>query len=103
MTFLNKTIELSDGDVDINKIPILCRIMPMSDKERNIIGMGNFTSGLKTGYFYPKYEHDGSDYVVEENDIIEDSNSVKYRVTKILHEQHLGDEAIYIKGALQRI
>lgn len=103
MTFLNKTIELSTGDVDVNRVPILCRIMPLSDKERNLIGMGNFTSGSRIGYFHPKYEHAGNEFIVEENDIIEDLNDVKYRVTKILHEQHLGSEVIYIKAMLNRI
>lgn len=84
---------------------VQCRIMPMSDKDRNLIGMGNFTSGTNVGYFLPYYKlMDGNEYKVEENDIIEDrKNNAKYRVTSIQQEQHLSNEIIYIKAMLRRM
>ncbi len=96
--------DLIRSSIDMTATNIKCRIMPVSQKERNMDSMGIFTSGSMIGYFLPEYECDGETYEVEENDIIEDTkNDVRYRVTKILQKQHLNNEVVYIKASLQKI
>jgi hypothetical protein len=105
---LIKETNLNDGDFvdDIieTKFCVQCRLVPVSEKERNILSLGKITTGVLTGYFLPSYTFRGIVYEVEENDLIFDGkNNIEYRVLKIYQREHLNNEVVYIKALLQRI
>lgn len=105
---LIKTTTTKDGgfidDISSEEFCIQCRIMPMSQKDRNMIPLGQVTTGTMTGYFLPSYTYNGTSYKVEENDEIYDlKKSTRYRVISIVQEEHLNNQVIYIKGLLHRI
>lgn len=79
------------------------RIMPISEKDRNIEGIGTVISGYMIGYFKPTYTQASVDYEVEEGDQIERTSSTRFRVEKILHRQAIGEDVIYIKTLLRRL
>ena len=91
-------------DVSQKTFCIDCRIVPISQKDREMIPLDKVTTGQMTGYFLPKYAFEGDIYEVEENDEIYDSkNDVRYRVISIIQREHLNTEVIYIKALLRRI
>jgi hypothetical protein len=104
---VKQSVEMTNGFIDeIAELEfcITCRIMPMSQKDRNLIEIGNLSSGNMIGYFYPTYDFRGTDYEVDNDDIINDlKNSVKYRVVSIVQREHLNNKIVYVKAVLQRI
>lgn len=105
---LIKTIETQDAggrtdDYVEFKVCAPGRIMPVSEKDRNIEGIGTIISGDMIGYFKPTYANFSTDYEVEEGDQIERTSGVKFRVEKIIHRQEIDDVVIYIKTLLRRL
>jgi len=104
---VKQSVEMTNGFIDeIAELEfcITCRIMPISQKDRNLIEIGNLSSGNMIGYFYPSYEFNGTDYIVDNDDIINDlKNSVRYRVVSIVQREHLNNKIVYVKAVLQRI
>lgn len=91
-------------DLDRDVICVQCRIVPISQKDRNMIPLGSITTGSMTGYFLPEYNYENQVYEVKQNDVIEDrKNDVSYRVIKIIQREHLNTKVVYIKALLQRI
>lgn len=85
-------------------ISILGRIMPVSEKDRQVHGAGRFNSGEMIGYFKPSYESGGSTYIVEEGDVIaRPDESDKFRVVEVVQREKISDTVIYIKTRLRRI
>lgn len=79
------------------------RIMPLSEKDRNIDGIGTIITGDMIGYFEPIYTDAGTDYEITEGDQIERDDGTLFRVQKIVHRQTLGEVTIYIKTYLRRL
>jgi len=105
---LIKSTDVTDGgfieDIDQVTFCVDCRIVPLSQKDRNLLPLGEVTTGNMTAYFLPSYDYKGQTYEVEESDIIVDSkNDVQYRVLKIVQREHLNTKVVYIKALLQRI
>jgi hypothetical protein len=105
---LVKETDIKSGDFieDVEDISfcIQCRIVPITQKERNMLPLGRVTTGSMTGYFLPSYDFRGVSYEVQENDIINDKkNDVTYRILKIIQREHLNYKVVYIKGLLQKI
>ena len=106
--WLIRNIETEDAagrndDYVETKICAPGRIMPLSEKDRNIESIGTIISGDMIGYFKPTYTNFSTDYEVEEGDQIERESGVKFRVEKILHRQAIGDSVVYIKAYLRRL
>lgn len=91
-----------EDDTATTTIPINCRIMPLSDKNRLLADIGQVTGGDSIGYFEPVYTYSSVDYTVAEGDIIKKSSTEVYRIQKILHVQHAGSTPIYLKALLKR-
>lgn len=106
--WLIRTTETQDssGKVDSYVETKICapgRIMPLSEKDRHIDGIGTILSGDMIGYFKPTYDNFDTSYEVTEGDQIERNSGVKFRVEKILHRQLLGSTMVYIKTKLRRL
>lgn len=86
-----------------SSVTIQMRIYPLTDKERQLLGIGVETVGQFVGYFKHEYEELGTTYTVEPGDIVTDSNSVQYRVEQIAYKGALAGTEIYRKCILQRI
>ena len=104
--FLIKTDETADpsGETESYEpffIPINGRIMPLSDKDRKNLDQGTITEGNRILYSCPSYDHEGESYRVNEGDVVKDINNIKYRVAKIIEDQHLGSTGIYRKALLK--
>ena len=101
--FEDKTSGFVD-DISETRFCITCRIMPVSQQERNMLPVGKISSGSMKGYFYPSYDFRGETYKVEMGDEISDGkNNVRYRVEEIIERQHLNDRVVYVKALLKRI
>jgi gas vesicle protein len=91
-------------DISHTKFCVQCRIMPVSQRDRQMLPTGIMVTGTMTGYFYPTYTFKGNTYVVEENDEIYDAKKdIRYRVVSTPQREHLNNEVIYIKATLRRI
>jgi hypothetical protein len=86
-----------------SSVTIEMRIYPLTDKERQLLGIGVETVGQFIGYFKASYEELGTTYTVEPGDVVTDENGVKYRVEQIAYKGALGGTEIYRKCVLQRI
>jgi hypothetical protein len=107
-TDLIRNVSTVDGagmrdDTATLSIPINCRIMPLSDKERSLMDFGQVVAGQRIGYFKSTYTYLSVIYTIVEDDLIEVSASESYRVQKIFQEEHLGTTMVYIKALLRRI
>jgi hypothetical protein len=89
--------------VTLISVFVPCRIMPLSDKQRNLLDIGQDVTGQSIGYFKPTYTNLGVIYVVSEGDIVKKPTGEKYRVQKVLQEEHLDGVNIYLKALLKRI
>jgi hypothetical protein len=90
--------EESTEDVTIKGI-----LQPISEKDKEILEVGEFISGDVKGYFKHKYIRSGVEYTVETNDIIIDWDNTEWRVLKIFGKWSWGTEEIFRKCLLRRI
>lgn len=86
---------------DTQTLPINAIIQGITEKQRNIERFGNLESGEFVGYFKHMYEHLGSRYKVQTDDIIE-MDGQKYRVVEIIKNFRLGEKIIYKEARLRR-
>jgi len=105
---LRKVAETLDGhghmETEANTdVAITGLLQPISEKDKEILKIGEFRSGDFKGYFKYKYTVDSTDYTVEVGDIVIDWNNIQWRVLKLYGRWSWGETEVYRKCLLRRI